>query len=139
MNKTLKRFILNKRAITPILSELLLMVIAVAAMSIAISATYVITDNLRNNMSERVVVEDVWFNSATNTVDVYLFNVGKVDATISNIYFNHTIQQLNTPFQLQMDQHNWLKVSYSWQPGDLLYIDIVTTRGLHIADYYTAS
>ena len=65
MKKLIKRFLCDKRAITPVLSSLLLTVVAVAAMAIATSATYVITTNLRENMSERVIVEDVWFNSAT--------------------------------------------------------------------------
>ena len=47
--KRLKRLLLDKRAITPVLSHLLLTVIAVSVMSIATSATYVITTNLREN------------------------------------------------------------------------------------------
>lgn len=58
-----KRFLCDKRAITPVLSNLLLMVVAVAAMAIATTSTYVVTTNLRENMSERLLVEDVWFNS----------------------------------------------------------------------------
>ena len=77
MKNLIKRFLRDKRAITPVLSHLLLTVVAVAVMSIATSATFVITTNLRETMSERVIVEDVWFNSATGTVDVYVHNVGK--------------------------------------------------------------
>jgi len=60
--KRLMKIFLNKRAITPVLSNLLLTVVAVAAMSIATTATYVITTNLRETMGERVIIEDVWFN-----------------------------------------------------------------------------
>jgi hypothetical protein len=31
----------------------------------------VITTNMRENMSERIAVEDVWFNNSTNSVDIY--------------------------------------------------------------------
>ena len=51
----------SKKAITPVLSNILLLVIAVAGMSISITATYVITGNLRETMGERFIVEDVWF------------------------------------------------------------------------------
>jgi len=71
----------NKRGITPVLSSLLLMVIAVAAMSIAITATYVITDNLHDTMGERFIIEDIWFT--TGKISIYLRNVGKVSIKVA--------------------------------------------------------
>jgi len=137
--KALRRFLHNKRAVTPVLSELMLTIIAVAAMSIATTATYVITTNMRDNMSERVVVEDVWFNSAAQRVDIYMHNVGIVDSTVSQVYINHSSQTFGTPFQLDTGDGDWLNVTYNWNPGDLYYIDIVTSRGTHIASYYKAT
>ena len=136
MKNLLSKFIRNKRAVTPVLSELLLTVLAVAAMSIATSATYVITTNMRSNMSERVVVEDVWFNNATQTVNIYLYNVGKVDATIANVYLNHSMLASASQLRLETGQEGWLNVSCTWQSRALYYLDLVTSRGLHIADYY---
>ena len=138
MKNTLKRFLNNKRAITPVLSELLLTIIAVSAMSIATTATYVITNNMRENMSERIIVEDVWFNTATQTIDVHLSNIGKVSITIAGIYINHTSQSFDTSFDLSLEDHQWLNVSYNWNAGELYYLDIVTSRGTHIASYYKA-
>jgi len=69
----------NKRGITPVISNLLLMVIAVAAMAIATTATYVITGNLRDTMGERFIVEDVWFGQ-NNEVAIYLRNMGKTQS-----------------------------------------------------------
>jgi len=128
----------DKRAITPVLSSLLLTVIAVAAMSIATSATYVVTTNLRETMSERVIVEDVWFNSTTHTIDVYAHNVGKVAIQVSAVYVNYVGQLFNSPFRLGLNEHGWLSVAYSWNSGDVYYIDILTSRGTHVAGYYKA-
>jgi len=136
MKKLIKRFMRDKRAITPVLSHLLLTVVAVAVMSIATSATFVITTNLRENMSERVIVEDVWFNSATGTVNIYVHNVGKVTIQVSAVYVNHV--GFNSPFRLGLNEHGWLSIVYSWNSGDVYYIDIVTSRGLHVASYYKA-
>lgn len=128
----------DKRAITPVLSNLLLTVVAVAAMAIATTATYVITTNLRDQMSERVIVEDVWFNNSTDTINVYLRNVGKVAAQVSAVYVNHTSQLFTKPFKLEIGEHRWLNISRSWLSGALYYVDITTTRGTHVADYYRA-
>lgn len=134
--KKLERLILDRRAITPVLSNLLLIVVAVAAMAIATTATYVITTNLRENMSERVVVEDVWFNNST--ISVYLHNVGKVNIYVSAVYVNHTSSPFTKPFTLEIDRHGWLNVSFSWVSSGLHYVDIVTDRGTHVASYYKA-
>ena len=139
MRHLMRRFMRDKRAITPVLSSLLLTVVAVAGMSIATSATYVITTNLRETMSERVAAEDVWFNPATHTIDVYLRNVGKVNIHVQSVYVNHTSQPFNTPFNLQLNGGSWLSISYTWNSGSLYHIDIVTNRGTHIESYNSAT
>ena len=138
MAKAAKRFLQDKRAITPVLSHLLLTVVAVAVMAIATSATFVITTNLRETMGERVSVEDVWFNSSTGTVNVYLRNVGKTAIQVVAVYVNHVGKPFNSPFRLELNQHGWLSVNCTWTPGDTYYIDVVTTRGTHVAGYYKA-
>ena len=134
----LGKFFRDKRAITPVLSHLLLTVVAVAVMSIAASATYVITSSLRESMSERVVVEDVWFNSATGTIDVCVRNVGKVEVQVSAVYVNRLGQAFNSPFRLEQNKHELLRVAHDWCSGVVYYLDIVTNRGTHIAGYYKA-
>jgi predicted PurR-regulated permease PerM len=133
------RIFTNKRGISAVLSNLLLTVVAVAAMAIATSATYVITTNLRENMSERVIVEDVWFNNFTQNIDVYVRNVGQVAVYISEVYVNHTSQSFTpNPFMLEIGEHQWLNISQNWVSGSLNYIDVLTTRGTHVAAYYQA-
>jgi hypothetical protein len=132
--------IFNKRAITPVLSSLLLTVVAVAAMAIATTATYVVTTSLRDEMSERVIVEDVWFNIANGNIDIYLRNVGKVSVQVLAVYVNHTAGQFETkPFSLEIGENRWLNVTKTPDPGALYYVDVITARGTHIADYYTAT
>lgn len=131
MKKTFRIFN-DRRAITPVLSNLLLTVVAVAAMAIATTATYVITTNMRETMSERVAVEDVWFNNSTNSIDIYLRNIGKVAVSIQAAYINHTSQSFLGLYRLGIGDHGWLNVTKSWETGNVYYIDIVTTRGTHI-------
>ena len=138
MKKKINLFLRDKRAVTPVLSHLLLTVVAVAIMSLATSATFVITTNMRETMGERVIVEDVWFNSAAGTIDVYLRNVGKADIQVSGVYVEHVGQSFNGPFTLEVNKHDWLRIACSWTSGEAYYIDIITKRGMHIASYYKA-
>jgi len=105
-------------------------------MAIATSATYMITSNLKDNMSERVVVEDVWFTDGV--IKVYMYNMGKVAVHVSAVYIDHTSQPFNSPFPLGLNQEDELDIYYYWSSNVTYYIDIVTNRGTHIASYYTA-
>jgi len=140
MTKGFQKLMRNKRAITPVLSNLLLTVVAVAAMALATTATYVITTNLRETMSERVIMEDLWFNNLNEGIDVYLRNVGQVAIQISGVYVNHTSQSFAGPFRLEIGEHMWLNIplSQNWISGSIYYVDIVTARGTHIGDYFKA-
>ena len=128
-----RRFLRNKRGVTPVLSNVLLTVVAVAAMSLAASATYVITDNLHQIMGERVIAEDVWFTS--DGISIYLRNTGKVAVEVSSVYVNFTSQSF-TPLTLEVWEHGWLNVTFSWDAGGLYHMNIVTSRGTKIVDYY---
>ncbi len=123
----------NRRGITPVLSSLLLTVIAVAGMSIAVSATYVITDGLHDNMGERLIVEDVWFTE--DQVSLYLRNVGKVSINVAAVYVNR-IDQSFTSLELEQDKHGWLNVTYGWSADSAYEIKVVTRRGTNVVDYY---
>jgi hypothetical protein len=131
-------FLNNRHAITPVLSNLLLTVVAVAVMAIATTGTYVITGNLRENMSERIIIEDLWFNNTTGNINVYLRNVGKVALHVVAVYVNHTSQPFTSPFNLEIDKHDWLSIRASWTSDNLYYVDILTTRGTHVGGYFKA-
>jgi hypothetical protein len=123
----------SKRAITPVLSNVLLMVIAVAGMSIAITATYVITGNLHDTMGERFIVEDVWFR--TNTIDIYLRNTGKTTVDFAAVYVNYTAQSF-TFLRIAPLEHGWLNITFTWTANTLYHVKIATSRGNQIADYF---
>ena len=123
----------NRRGVTPVLSSLLLTVIAVAGMSLAVGATYVITGSLHDNMGERLIVEDVWFNS--NEVWLYLRNVGKVSVNVASVYIKRVDRSFEA-LRLDQNEHGWLKVTYSWSAGSVYEIKVVTGRGTIVVDYY---
>jgi len=129
----MKRLWRNAKAITPVLSNVLLMLIVVAGMSIAITATYVITGNLRDTMAERFTVEDVWFT--TGKIAIYLRNTGKVSISIAAVYVNHTSQSF-TALTLEIKGHGWLNVTYAWSADTVYHINIVSSRGTQVVDYY---
>jgi len=126
----------NVKAVSPVLSNILLIVIAVSAMSIATAATYVITTNLREAMGERFIIEDVWFKSG-NEIAIYIHNTGKVSITIDSIYINKKTVPISD-LHLDVGGHGWLNVTYAWSSGTAYYIKVASKRGTEFADYYVA-
>ena len=129
----MKKFLKDVKAITPVLSNVLLMLIAVAGMSIAMTATYVITGNLRETMGERFIAEDVWFT--TGEVAIYLRNTGKVSVNIVAVYVNHTSQSF-TALTMEIAEHGWLNVTYAWSANTVYHVNVVSSRGTQVVDYY---
>jgi len=126
----------SRRGITPVLSSLLLTVIAVAGMSIAITATYVITDGLHDNMGERFIVEDVWFTGDNNdTISLYLRNVGKISIKVAAVYVNRE-DRLVASLELEQGKHDELNVTCDWIADSAYEIKVVTRRGTQVVDYY---
>lgn len=131
-----QKLFLNKCAISPVLSNLLLTVIAVGAMALATTAAYVISHNMHDIMGERFVIEDVWFKP-DGGIAVYVRNIGKVSIEIVAVYINYTAQSF-TPLTLEVSDHDWIDISYSWSSGEVYNIKIVTRRGNQLAEFYQA-
>lgn len=129
-----RRLLRDKKGVTPVLSNVLLMAIAVAGMMIAITATYVITNNLRETMGERFIVEDVWFK-AGNEIAIYVRNIGKMPIEVVAVYVNYTSKSF-TELELGMESHGWVNATYSWSSDSIYNIKVVTTRGTQVVDYY---
>lgn len=110
------------------------MAIAVAGMTIAITATYVITSNLRETMGERFIVEDVWFKT-NDEIAIYLRNTGRSPIEITAVYINYTLEPFTSP-KLGIEGHGWLNISHSWNPTSVYHINVVTIRGTKVVDYY---
>jgi hypothetical protein len=131
----MRAFLRNKKAITPVLSNVLMMLIAVAGMSIAITATYIITTNYHDVMGERFITEDVYFR--IGGISIYLRNTGKVALKFVSVYVNNTAQSI-TPLDLEVGNHGWLNCTYTWTASSVYYIKVATVRGTEVADYYRA-
>jgi hypothetical protein len=129
----MRKLLRSKKGITPVLSNLLLTVIAVAGMSMAITATYVITDGLHDNMSERFIVEDVWFKD--DQILFYIRNVGKVSISVDAVYIDHVSQHF-TPIELEPNNHGWLIATYNWITDSAYELKVATKRGTIIVDNY---
>ncbi len=128
----------SKRAISPILATLLLVVIAVAAIVVTYAWVMTYMNGLTSQagvfLSENAVY---WPSSSTIKVDVQ--NTGTSDATIGAVYIGTSASNLDRQTGLVYDPPNGavaaqggivsITISYSWSNGTMYYFRVVPKVG----------
>lgn len=125
----------NKRAISPILATLLLVVIAVAA----IVVTYAWIMTYMNNAGQQAGVMMFKVNirfynqSETPMIDVDMGNSGTQDTTMIALYVGtsqtNMQNQTITPTPLPAGGTNRITVNYNWTNGETYYFKVLSSSG----------
>ncbi|MFQ6085605.1 MAG: hypothetical protein ACE5OY_05005 [Candidatus Bathyarchaeia archaeon] len=119
----------DRRGITPIVSEMLLLLVVVALMgAVLVWATgRFYSPEYLSAIQERLAVEDVWFSGGS--IQLYVRNTGKVDLTIVAIYVNDQLVSGESRYPLGVQQGMSINLGSSWSPGESQEFLIVTERG----------
>ena len=135
----------NKKAVSAVLSTILMILIVVVGMSIAFAffINYVKDYQLGRGSSvlEMAEIEDVWFHTyaVNGTVDVWLYNYGKIGIQISSIYIDGIPANFNSTLSIiQVGQHAKIIISMNWTSSKSYDIKIITTRSTTFEGKYLA-
>jgi len=136
----------SKRAVSPVLSTVILVLIVVIGMSFifAFFVDYVrdYQQGRGSSVMELLEIEDVYF-VANNTVEVWLYNYGEIDLEIDAVYVNGLSMNattLYTDWILDPYDHEKFIVTlvYDWEPNSSYYFKFVTVRGSSVERSYYA-
>jgi flagellin-like protein len=144
----MKRLFRNKKAVSPVIATVLMILVTMAGMTILFGFVISYSDSYKagigSSVMESLTIEDIWIQS-TNTVNVTVYNVGTktnlgtdsgMDITIATIYVNGTA--LTNPVSTTIDFKNYvvnagshltIKGSGFFNVGNTYDFKIVTTRG----------
>lgn len=125
----MKRLLQNKKAISPVIATVLMILVTMAGMAIlfgfVISYSDAYKKGVGSSVMESLTIEDIWLspNSPTynSQVQITVYNVGKVDSTITSMYANglklteNGNLNLNKP--IAIGQHLTLTLDWSQNPG----------------------
>jgi flagellin-like protein len=134
----MKNMLRSKRAISPILATLLLVVIAVAA----IVVTYAWVMTYMNALTEQAGVSLKYeaMSWPTNaTIKLYVSNAGTSDATVDRVYIGTSSSNLDRQTSLTYEPLNGavaaqgdpvsITIDYSWSTGTMYYFRVVPKVG----------
>jgi flagellin-like protein len=134
----MKNMLRSKRAISPILATLLLVVIAVAA--IVVTYAWVMTYmNAQMGQAGVFLTEDAVSWLPNSTIRLYVRNTGTSDATIDAVYIGTSSSNLDIQTGLIYDPPNGavaagggrvsVTITYSWSTGTTYYFKVVPKVG----------
>jgi flagellin-like protein len=127
----------NRKAISPVLSTILLILIVVLGMSVAFSYFVSFVRDYQagrgGSVMELVSIENVWFNSTDQkAIEIWLYNYGKVEVKVNAVYVNGAQISFDpNPIQIPVGKHN-CTVAYptnGWANDAVYDFKLVTERG----------
>ena len=132
----MKRLANAKRGISPIVSSLLMLLVAVIAFGLVLGYTNNFISAQRSNtlayIRERLVVEDIWFR-LDSTISLYIVNVGTVPLQITEVHVNNVnVDVTPSPLKLLRYELGEARFNLSWVPGVEYSFTIITNGGYHI-------
>jgi flagellin-like protein len=129
----IKGMMRSKKAISPILATLLLVVIAVAAIVVTYAWVMTYTGHLTGQAGVVLYKSNVNFYGNGTKIDIDVGNSGTSDTTIIQVYIGTSSSSMDnqtiTPVPLAADKVQRITVNYSWQPGITYYLKVVTQTG----------
>ena len=142
----MRKFRRNRRAISPVFSTVLLVLIVVVGMSAVFSffVDYVsdYQEGRGSSVMELLEIEDVRF-VGNDSMEVWLFNYGELDLMLDSVYVNRlnaTLNYYTGDWSLNPNQHKKFTVTldYEWVPDAPYILRFITDRGRAVEREYTA-
>ena len=144
----MKKLFRNKKAVSPVIATVLMILVTMVGMTLLFAFVSSYTENYKagvgSSVMESISVEDVWFspqgnyNDLTPSVQIYVYNVGKVDSTITSIFANGlklTDDSARTNFNLDLKvpigEHKSITLYWNqpWVKGNQYTFTISTKTG----------
>jgi flagellin-like protein len=142
VNSLTHRLFKSKKAISPILATLLLVVIAVAAIVVTYAWVMTYTGHLTGQAGVVLYPANVNFYGNRTKIDIDIGNSGTSGTTIIQVYIGTSSSAMDnqtiTPVPLQAGTVQRITVDYSWQNGVTYYFKVLTSTGQSLPWYQQA-
>jgi flagellin-like protein len=130
------RLFKSKKAISPILATLLLVVIAVAAIVVTYAWVMTYTGHLTGQAGVVLNPTNVRFygnGTAGTNIDIDIQDTGTSDTTIIQVYVGTSSSTMDnqtiTPMPLPAGTVQRITLNYPWQIGTTYYFKVITSTG----------
>jgi flagellin-like protein len=121
----------SRRAVSPVVSTVLMMLVVIIGMSLLFAFFVNYARDFQTGSGsavlESMTIEDVWFRESPIRAEVWVYNVGKVNFTITSVYVNDQNAGFE-PSSLEIAPGQHGNITIASASGNCT-IKIVTARG----------
>src|SRR3989304_310588 len=117
------------RAISPVISVLLMIAIAVAASLVAYAWVMGYIGGTTNKVGKAVMIQSMAPDAGTGNLLVYVQNVGQSAVTVDSVYVKDNLIASGLGLQLLEGQTQPILVGYPVAPDERIKVKVVTTDG----------
>lgn len=139
----------NRKAISPVVSALLMLMVVMSAFAIIYPFTQQYVSNYQQTtglaLQEWFVIEDVWFTTqdGEKIIKIHVFNAGRVGITLEAVYIrpeggSEKRISLSEPLSLGVGEDGSITLPYDYTNGVTYHISVVSNRGVLCEGDYTA-
>ena len=148
----MRKLFRNRKAVSPVIATVLMIMVTMAGMAILFGFVISYSDNYKagvgSSVRESITIEDIWLSphstSYNSVVQITVYNVGKVDSTITSMYANGLKLTLNGNLNLNkpiaVGQHLTLTLDWNqnWVRGQEYTFRVSTLSGSNFELKYSA-
>ena len=157
--KKLRSVFRNKKALSPVISTILMIMVVMVGMSVVFSSVVFYADSYRagagSAVLESLAIEDTWLHTnstGSGVVDLWIYNVGNIPVNVKVIYVNgaaldvtsytsftasRPVNSGDVPYTcisnincpIPVDGHAHISAAYEWQQNVPIQFKIATERG----------
>ncbi len=132
----------NRRGVSHIFSNILILLVIIVASSLTFSY---VANYVRDYQSgrgaillQRLLFEDVWFKD--NQIILTIYNYGKVSSKVTSIFIDNRLYSIADPGYviIPVEEHRAIIVNFVWSSGSAHNLKLLTERGYTVERDYEA-
>jgi flagellin-like protein len=132
----------SRKAVSSVIGTILMILVVVVGMSMAFGYFVNFVKDYQAgrgaSVMELISIEDVWFKAGGNSVEMWLYNYGKVSVKMSTFYVDGRQVSLNN-VDVPVGGHVPVTVQTQWLQGVTYHFKLVTDRGSVFEGDYASS
>ena len=104
------------------------------------SAYGIVFEQKIERVKERLVIEDVLFNTTAQKIRIYVRNIGAVPIIVDHVYVDNQLATVSSPLKLGIGEGGYLEVTppFTISSGEVYTIKVATQRGKTVVGQWKA-
>ena len=145
MNNQSLHSLKNRRGVSHIFSNILILLVVIVASSLTFSYVASYVGDYQSGrgaiLLQRLLFEDVWFkDNPIKQIEIMIHNYGQVSSKVVEVFINNRLCIIDDPgyVTIQVEERGTIVVIFEWSSGSAYNLKLLTERGYTVNRDYKA-